>query len=131
VLFTASEKVYADECVRQFDPKGEFFAHRLYRQHCTRVVSGSGHVLVKDLSRLGRDLSHTIIVDNSIHCFAYQLTSGVPISSYYGQRNDTELLMLTNLLKTIVMEAESHPQGDVRTSIDRIFGITSLIWSTP
>ena len=53
---------------------------------------------MKDLSRLGRDLSKTIIVDNSIHAFAYNLTNGIPIPSFYGQLQDQELQMLVSKL---------------------------------
>jgi CTD small phosphatase-like protein 2 len=43
---------------------------------------------VKDLDRLGRDPTKTIIVDNSIHAFGFHITSGIPIPSYYGQQWD-------------------------------------------
>jgi len=56
------------------------------------------NVLTKDLHRLGRDLSKTIIVDNSIYAFAYNLPNGIPIPSYYGQRNDRELISLVSLI---------------------------------
>ena len=56
------------------------------------------NVLTKDLHRLGRDLSKTIIVDNSIYAFAYNLPNGIPIPSYYGQRNDRELISLVSYL---------------------------------
>jgi len=52
--------------IKIFDPQGKYFAHRLYREHCTPVE----HIFVKDLSSLGRPLETTIIVDNSIHAFA-------------------------------------------------------------
>jgi CTD small phosphatase-like protein 2 len=40
--------------------KDKHISYRLYRQHALPY----GPIFVKDLSRLGRDLSRTIIVDN-------------------------------------------------------------------
>ena len=85
--------MYADACLSLIDPNNEFFSHRLYRNHCLQSHS---NCFVKDLSRLGRDLAKTVIVDNSIHAFGYHLRSGIPIASYYGQSQDTELLMLVS-----------------------------------
>ena len=73
-----------------FDPEHRYFAARLYRQHCSNV-NGS---YVKDLTRLGRPLNQTIIVDNSIHAFAFQISNGVPIPSFFGQPWDNELQLL-------------------------------------
>jgi CTD small phosphatase-like protein 2 len=57
--------------------------HRLYRQHCINPAPG---VYVKDLRIIkDRDLKDIAIVDNSIVSFAYQLSNGIPISSFTGQ----------------------------------------------
>jgi CTD small phosphatase-like protein 2 len=40
--------------------KEKYISYRLYRQHALP----HGPIFVKDLSRIGRDLSRTIIVDN-------------------------------------------------------------------
>jgi CTD small phosphatase-like protein 2 len=59
VVFTAGLKDYADWILNDFDKAG-YITSRLYRDH-TRFRNG---IYVKDLSRLGRNLQKTIIIDN-------------------------------------------------------------------
>lgn len=66
VVFTASEKTYANKAIKLLDPNKEFIRGRLYRNSCTWF----NPLLVKDLNILGRDLSKTVIVDNSPNAFA-------------------------------------------------------------
>ena len=59
---------------------------------------------MKDLSKIGRDISKTIIVDNLKENFAWHRTNGVNTTSWYDDPNDTELERLVPLLKSIVEE---------------------------
>ena len=54
--------------------------------------------LIKDISRLGRDLSKIIIVDNMPQNFRLQTENGIFIKTFYGEdTNDTALIELALL----------------------------------
>ena len=59
VIFTAAMQDYADWVLDQLDI-GPWITHRLYRQHTRK----EGHVYIKDLSLIGRNLAKCVIVDN-------------------------------------------------------------------
>lgn len=64
IIFTAGVYQYADWVLDQIDPDF-YISHRLYRHHCTKI----GEKYVKDLSKIGRDITKTIIVDNLTDSF--------------------------------------------------------------
>lgn len=66
VMFTASMERYAKPIFRKLDPHKELIDHCLYRAHCEHV---DRQYFVKDLAKLGRDLSQVIIIDNSPYAY--------------------------------------------------------------
>jgi len=89
VLFTASLAKYADPVADLLDKWGVFRA-RLFRESC---VFHRGNY-VKDLSRLGRDLNKVVIIDNSPASYIFHPDNAVPVSSWFDDMSDTELLDL-------------------------------------
>lgn len=58
-------------------------------------------MFVKDMARLGRPLKDAIIIDNSTTSYMFQPENGLPILSWYEEKNDTKLLELIPVLKAM------------------------------
>lgn len=109
VLFTASLAKYADPVTDLLDKCG-VFRTRLFRESC---VFHQG-CYVKDLSRLGRDLHKTLILDNSPASYIFHPENAVPVQSWFDDMADTELLNLIPIFEEL-SEAE-----DVYTSLGQL-----------
>ena len=111
VIFTASTEEYANIVIDGLDCSDEI-SFRLYRQH-TNVINGYN---VKDLSKLGRDISKMIIIDNIEENYNLQPDNGLNISDFEGDENDNELIFLLEDLMEIVQKKGI----DVRTKLPEV-----------
>lgn len=89
VVFTAGARDYASPILDFLDENG-VISHRLYRDSC-RIVNGK---LVKDLSRLGRDMKKVVIVDDNPNVYALQPENAIPIRPFRNDVDDRELKKL-------------------------------------
>jgi CTD small phosphatase-like protein 2 len=104
VCFTASQQLYAEKIVQLIDPDG-CISHSLYRDACVHVRG----TFVKDLALLGRDLRHTLLLDNSPHVFGFHPDNGVPISSWFDDDADAELPATLAWLRTLAGADDVRP----------------------
>nr|XP_025043962.1 carboxy-terminal domain RNA polymerase II polypeptide A small phosphatase 2 [Pelodiscus sinensis] len=100
---------YADPVTDLLDRCG-VFRTRLFREAC---VFHQG-CYVKDLSRLGRDLRKTLILDNSPASYIFHPENAVPVQSWFDDMADTELLNLIPVFE------ELSAAEDVYTSLGQL-----------
>ena len=111
VIFTAAAEDYADIVLNELD-KNKVINYKLYRKH-TEQING---IFIKDLSKLGRDLSKILIVDNNKDNFSLQPENGLHICSFIGDQNDDELYNLSGDLMKII----ENQKDDIRPVIKEI-----------
>ncbi len=111
-IFTAAMQDYADGILDKLDPNKIYIKYRLYRQH----TSISGISFVKDLTKLGRDLSKVIIIDNLPDNFKLQPHNGLAIKTWLDEMKDTQLNDIGQFLKNLISKRPS----DVRSVLQKV-----------
>ena len=95
--------------------------HRLFRESCfnhkgnyvkvsasSSIRSRLAHITLQDLSQLGRPIADTIILDNSPASYIFHPHNAVPVSSWFNDPHDAELMDLVPFL------IDLKSVGDVR-----------------
>ena len=100
IIFTVGTKDYADSVIDFIEKNRQYFSGRLYREH-TSIYNND---FVKDLSKIGRDLTKVIIVDDKPYNFILQMENGIAIRPFWGDESDKEKndVALLNLFKILV-----------------------------
>ena len=97
ITFTSASKVYAQPIINEIESKCKYFDFNFFREHS--IIYGND--FVKDISRIGRDMKKTIIIDNFEDNFRLNKKNGIKISPFYGEENDTVLYELKMLILMI------------------------------
>ena len=119
-IFTAADKDYADAVIRYLDPNQNIIKFCLYRNNCVNV---NDLINVKDLRIIKDiDLRKVVLVDNNMYSFAPQLNNGILINSFYGDKNDTELMNVLGYLIQYVF-----PADDARIINENFFGFEKIM----
>ena len=78
----------------------------------------TGNVFIKDLNKLGRDLSKIIIVDNMPNNFKLQQENGIFIKSWIGDTKDLALKELVEMLVGMdYLEIAKNSGNDLRRAV--------------
>ena len=117
IVFTASHPYYANTVIDLLDPNHEIFSARLFRESCIKTDIG---LFIKDLRVLNCDLKSTLIVDNSIFSFAFQLDNGIPIIPFYDDKEDRIMPKIKDYLISL------KDLEDVRIVNMKTFSLTEL-----
>jgi Dullard-like phosphatase family protein len=96
VVFTASLSKYADPVLDLLDVH-KVVQYRLFRESCSTYKGN----YVKDLSRLGRDLNSSLIIDNSPSSYMFSQENAIPIETWFDDPADNELMDLIPILEQL------------------------------
>ncbi|KAJ1284428.1 hypothetical protein BS78_03G203400 [Paspalum vaginatum] len=105
VIFTASQRIYAEQLIDRLDPDGTYISRRIYRESC--IFSDGCYT--KDLTILGVDLAKVAIIDNTPQVFQLQVDNGIPIKSWFDDPSDQELVELLPFLESLVDSEDVRP----------------------
>lgn len=100
VVFTASVSKYGDPLLDRLDPN-HLVHHRLFRESCLQV-EGS---YIKNLAWLGRDINDVVIIDNSPSAYSLQPFNAVPVSSWFSDVHDNELIDMLPILEDLAAKS--------------------------
>lgn len=96
VIFTASVAKYGGPLLDSLDVSN-LVHHRLFRESCYNYNGN----YIKNLSLLGRPLKDVIIIDNSPASYALQPQHAVPVSSWFSDIHDNELMDMVPFLQDL------------------------------
>ena len=110
---------YADPIIQYlWNESGARYPSRcFFRPSCDAAMG----LHVKDLRKVRQDLSKVILLDNSPGAAAYQPENYLPIASWFGSPDDTELLDVLELLRELACQSDVRSVLGLRLSRAKAF----------
>ncbi|GFH09222.1 uncharacterized protein HaLaN_04325 [Haematococcus lacustris] len=107
IIYTAGLEDYAKPIIDAIDPTNSLFAGRIYREGTLRTEY---YQCVKDMARVNRDLTRTVLVDDTPLAFLHQPCNGIPVLGFRGDPDDRLLMeAVLPLLQVLATEPDIKP----------------------
>ena len=103
MVFSSSSKEITNKIVDYLERDGDLFSFRLYREACYMTDSS---LFIKDLRIINRPLDRMVLVDDATYAFGFQVENGVPIIPFTGNKEDNELILLSQYLDHIALSKD-------------------------
>jgi TFIIF-interacting CTD phosphatase-like protein len=114
ISFTNESKEYSDQLLSEIESSRKYFDYNLYREH--NILTGNK--LVKDISKIGRDMKKIIIVDKLSDNIKSTPQNGILIKPFYGENNDFNLDMTLDNLSIIIHKIIKNNFQDIRKELE-------------
>ena len=125
ILFTGSSEKYTNSIVEVLERNKKYFDFIFCRQYLVKC----GDCYIKDLSKIGRPLDSTIIIDNNPVNFKLHKENGIFIKSFWGDNiKDTALNDLIPILTNIVKDKKDVRDGISKYKDEIISKISAKIY---
>lgn len=116
-VFSASCKEYAEMITKHLDPDKRFFRYVFSRESCIIYKK----LYLKFIDIFDVNPKNCVIVDNSLFSFAYNLSNGILVTSFYDDKDDDDLLSLKMYLEAAIIHAD-----DCREKIESTFEFSKI-----
>ena len=113
ISFSKFSKSYSNTIINYIQQGRKLFDANLYREHCTLI----GRKFVKDISRIGRDMKHIIMVDDLNENLEKFKANGILILPYEGEEQNKDRVLYE--LKKILILFCRLGFNDIRLAIQR------------
>ena len=124
IIFTGSTENYSKSIIGALERKKKYFDFIFCRQYLVKC----GDCYLKDLSKIGRPLDSTIIIDNNPENYKLQKENGIYIKPFWGDNSDDNALYyLIYILNNIANEKLDVRDGLAKYKDDIVFKISASI----
>ena len=111
ISFTNESKEMSDKYLKEIETNKKYFDFNLYKEHNILI----GRNLVKDISKIGRDMKRIIIVDKLYENIKATPHNGILIKPYFGEKDQSDTVLFE--LKKLLILVHKMGYEDIRTAI--------------